>query len=66
MKKGNIYKVKGKEQFFKLAGYWGEDIVLAPIGKEEDQVMIYSREDLRECLECGFLRKLHQVDTKEE
>lgn len=61
MKKGDIYKVKGKEKFYMLAGYWGSDLVLAPVGEEEDQVQVYGKEDMREFLDSGYLSKLHPV-----
>ncbi len=64
MKKGDIYKVKGKELFYQLVGYWGEDLVFAPMGEEENQVQIYCIEDVREFIGSGYFNKLHPVKRK--
>ena len=64
MKKGDIYKVKGKELFYQLVGYWGEDLVFAPVGEDENQVQIYSVEDVREFIGSGYFNKLHPVTKK--
>lgn len=64
MKKGDIYKVKGKELFYQLVGYWGEDLVFAPMGEEENQVQIYCIEDVREFIDSGCFSKLHPVKRK--
>jgi len=64
MKKGDIYKVKRKELFYQLVGYWGEDLVFAPMGEEENQVQIYCIEDVREFIDSGYFSKLHPVKRK--
>lgn len=66
MKKGDIFKINGKEKFMQLVGYWGEDLILAPMGEKEDQVMVCSPEDIREYIDSGFLSKLHIVDMKKD
>jgi hypothetical protein len=64
MKKGDIYKVKGKELFYQFVGYWGGDLVFAPMGEEENQVQIYSIEELKEFISLGYFSKLHPVTKK--
>ena len=64
MKKGDIYKVKGKELFYQLVGYWGEDLVFAPVSEEENQVQIYCIDEVQDFIKSGYFSKLHQVTKK--
>lgn len=62
MKKGDIYKINGQEKFFQIVGYFGGDLVLAPMSEEEDQVLVYSREEMSDFICSGYFNKLYPVN----
>lgn len=64
MVKGDIYKVNGKERFFQMVGYFGGDLVFAPMSEDEDQVLIYSRDEVKDFISSGYFSKLHPVAKK--
>lgn len=64
MVKGDIYKVKGEEKFFQMVGYFGGDLVFAPMNKDEDQVLIYNRDEVKDFISSGYFSKLHLAKKK--
>lgn len=36
MIKGDIFKIRDKERFFMFVGYFGADLVFAPMNEDED------------------------------
>lgn len=64
MKKDDIYKVKGKDLFYQLVGYFGNDLVLAPMNEDDDQVLVYSPSEMSDFISTGYFGKLHPVNKK--
>ena len=64
MKKGQIYKINGQERFFQIIGFFGGDFVLAPMNQEEEQVLIYSREEMNDFISSGYFSRLYPTNIK--
>ncbi len=64
MKKGHIYKINGQERFFQIVGFFGGDFVLAPMNQEEEQVLIYSREEMSDFIRSGYFSRTNPTNKK--
>lgn len=64
MKKGHIYKINGQERFFQMVGFFGGDFVLAPMNQEEEQVLIYSREEMSDFIRSGYFSRTNPTNKK--
>ncbi|MFY9282862.1 MAG: hypothetical protein WAO56_01950 [Miniphocaeibacter sp.] len=64
MIKGDIFKIRDKERFFMFVGYFGADLVLAPMNEDEDQVLIYSRSEMNDFISTKYFIKLHPANKK--
>ena len=61
--KGDIFKIRDKE-IFMFVGYFGADLVLAPMNEDEDQVLIYSRSEMNDFISTKYFIKLHPANKK--
>ena len=64
MKIGQIYKINGQERFFQIVGFFGGDFVLAPMNPEEEQVLIYSREEMSDFIRSGYFSRTNPTNKK--
>lgn len=64
MKKGDIFKFRNQESFYKIVGYFGRDLVLAPMNENENQVLVYTQSEMKDFISTGYFSKLHKVNTK--
>lgn len=57
IKKWDLLRTKKSIQFYKVVGFWGSDVVLAPDANGDDQVLVYTKRELEELINDGvFLR----------
>lgn len=60
VKKWDILRTKKTTEFFKVAGFWGSDVVLAPDATGDDQVLVYTRRELDELINDGVFLKVRR------
>lgn len=54
-----VKTVRGK--VYKLVGKWDTDLVFAPIGRKDDQVVIYTPSEVKELLEEGQFKEIESM-----
>ena len=57
MKKGDIFKIRDQEGTYKIVGYYGSDLVLAPMAEDEDQVLVYCQSEVEDFISTGYFSK---------
>lgn len=62
IKKRDLLRTKKTLQFYKVVGFWGSDIVLAPDALEDDQVLVYSKSELEELINDGIFLKVRRAE----
>lgn len=62
IKKWDLLRTKKSIQFYKVVGFWGSDVVLAPDAKEDDQVLVYSKSELEELINDGVFLKVKRAE----
>lgn len=53
--KGDFFNAGKDKRLYRVVGRWGEDIVLAPLAKDDEDVLIYTPGEINELLESGWL-----------
>ncbi len=64
MKKGAYILSKDGKHAYYIAGFWGKDIVLAPVNDDDDQVLIYTATEIETLISEGKFSKLHKIDME--
>ena len=62
MERFNCYKDTGSGRKYQIVGLKGTDIVLMPMDEDDDQVLVYTRSEMKELIGKGNFRKLLEVD----
>lgn len=53
--KGDFFKAGKDRRHYQAVGKWGGDIVLAPLAKDDEDILIYTPGEIDELLESGWL-----------
>ncbi len=64
MKKGAYILSKDGKSAYQIAGFWGKDVVLAPVNDDDDQVLIYTASELDTLISEGKFSRLHKIDME--
>ncbi len=64
MQKGTYIIAKGEKHTYRVAGLWGNDIVLAPVNDDDDQVLIYNATELETLISERYFNKLLKIDME--
>lgn len=66
MQKGDFLITKDSKKIYQIAGYWDRNVVLAPVGDDSDQVLIYTASELESLISEGRFNKLYKTGIKVE
>jgi hypothetical protein len=53
IKKKDRFKSKSGK-VYEIAGRWGQDFILAPVDKTDDECLIYTSREMEDFLETGY------------
>ena len=62
IKKWDLLRTKKSIQLYKVVGFWGSDVVLAPDATDDDQVLVYTKRELEELIEDGVFLRVRRAE----
>lgn len=64
MKKGDAFITKDREDIYRIVGWWGDEVVLAHLDPDKDDIFIYTPSELESFVADGRFRKLFATGKK--
>jgi hypothetical protein len=53
IKKGDRFQISGC--LYRVAGYWSHDVVLYPVARDDDEVLVYTPDEIKDEVERGSM-----------